>query len=61
MDLQELQHELEFQKRSGAVDSEDLFIPVMEEFAANVRSVFNDIQTHITDTKSEVSGGTRSV
>lgn len=55
VDLRELEHELEFQTRSGAVDADDLFIPVMEVFAADVRSVFSGIQAHLSETKSEVS------
>ena len=55
-DLRDLEHELEFQRRSGAVDASDLFLPVMEEFAVDVRSVFSGIQTHMEETKTEVSG-----
>jgi dishevelled associated activator of morphogenesis len=53
VDLRDLEHELQFQRRSGAADSCDLFIPVMEEFAANVRSVFAGIETQISDTRTE--------
>ena len=56
VDLRDLEHELAFQRRSGAVDGDDLFIPVMREFAADVRSVFSGIQAHISETRSEVSG-----
>jgi dishevelled associated activator of morphogenesis len=52
-DLRDLEHELEFQRRSGTTDSNDLFVPVMEEFAAEVRSVFSDILTQMTETKTE--------
>ena len=54
VDLKDLEHELEFQRRSGAVDNSDLFIPVIAEFAADVRSVFAGIQTHIVETRTEV-------
>ena len=57
-DLRDLEHELEFQRRSGTTDSSDLFVPVMEEFAADVRSVFSDIQAQLTDTRTEVSSCT---
>ncbi|CAI8048379.1 Disheveled-associated activator of morphogenesis 2 [Geodia barretti] len=53
VDLKDLEHELEFQRRSGAVDNSDLFIPVIAEFAADVRSVFAGIQTHIVETRTE--------
>ena len=60
-DLRDLEHELEFQRRSGTTDSNDLFVPVMEEFAAEVRSVFSDILTQMTETKTEVSSCTVTV
>ena len=54
VDLRDLEHELEFQRRSGAVNSNDLFVPVMEDFGEEVRTVFSDLQTLIADTKAEV-------
>ena len=54
VDLRDLVHELEFQRRSGPVDSSDLFVPVMTEFAADVRSVFASILTQLLETRTEV-------
>ena len=54
MDLRDLCHELEFQRRSGTSDPEDLFVPVMEEFAADVKAIFADIEAFTTETKADV-------
>ena len=55
IDLRDLEHELEFQRRSGAADPSDIFVPVMTDFAADVRSVFASIQTQLLETRTEVS------
>lgn len=55
-DLKDLEHELEFQRRGGAANSSDIFVPVMTEFASEVRSVFATIQTQLVETRTEVGG-----